>query len=467
MNLLAAVDDPQLFAPWFRDPSTWRAWRAFLAALFGLPMTEEELEVYRTCTGRTEPPAGPFDEAWLICGRRGGKSFAMALIGAFLATFRDYLPYLARGERATIPLIAADRRQARTLMRYLRALLLDVPMLKRMIEGQTKESFDLKNRVTVEVHTASYRSVRGYSLAASLCDETAFWPQEDSATPDEEILAALRPGLASIPGSMLLCASSPHAKRGELWRAYRKFHGRDDAPVLVWQADTRTMNPTISERIIADAYERDPARAAAEYGALFRSDVDSYVGVALLEAAVEPGCRVRAPLSGYQYEAFVDPSGGASDSMTLSIAHREEDRAVLDCLVERRAPFSPESVVAEFAGTLMSYRVPTVKGDRYAGEWPREAFSRHGIRYEPAEMPKSSLYQNLLPILTSGRAELLDEPRLVAQLAGLERRTARGGRDSIDHAPGQHDDLANAVAGVLTGLDLSRQNIVTVRELIF
>ena len=179
MNLLEAIDDPQLFAPWFRDPSTWRAWRAFLAALFGLPMTEEELEVYRTCTGRTEPPAGPFDEAWLICGRRGGKSFAMALIGAFLATFRDYLPYLAPGERATIPLIAADRRQARTLMRYLRALLLEVPMLKRMIEGETKESFDLKNRVTVEVHTASYRSVRGYSLAASLCDETAFWPQEE------------------------------------------------------------------------------------------------------------------------------------------------------------------------------------------------------------------------------------------------------------------------------------------------
>jgi hypothetical protein len=31
---------------------------------------------------------------------------------------------------------------------------------------------------------------------------------------------------------------------------------------------------------------------------------------------------------------------------------------------------------------------------------------------------------------------------------GLERRTARGGRDSIDHAPGAHDDLANAVAGL-------------------
>ena len=47
------------------------------------------------------------------------------------------------------------------------------------------------------------------------------------------------------------------------------------------------------------------------------------------------------------------------------------------------------------------------------------------------------------------RVELVDEPRVVAQLCGLERRTAWGGRDSIDHGPGGHDDLANAVAGAL------------------
>jgi hypothetical protein len=73
----------------------------------------------------------------------------------------------------------------------------------------------------------------------------------------------------------------------------------------------------------------------------------------------------------------------------------------------------------------------------------------HGINYEPAEKPKSDIYRDLLPSLNSGRAELLDLPRLSAQLCGLERRTARGGRDSLDHGPGAHDDIANAVAGVL------------------
>jgi hypothetical protein len=84
----------------------------------------------------------------------------------------------------------------------------------------------------------------------------------------------------------------------------------------------------------------------------------------------------------------------------------------------------------------------------YGGEWPAERFREHGIDYRPAEHAKSDLYREVLPLLNGGRIELLDHARLAAQLCGLERRTARGGRDSIDHAPGAHDDLANAVVGV-------------------
>jgi hypothetical protein len=126
------------------------------------------------------------------------------------------------------------------------------------------------------------------------------------------------------------------------------------------------------------------------------------------------------------------------------------DRAVLDAVRERRPPFSPDDVVIEFAALLRSYGVTEVVGDRYAGEWPRERFRAHGIEYLPAERPKSDIYRDLLPILNAHRAELLDVPRLATQLCGLERRTARGGRDSIDHRPGGHDDVANAVAGAVT-----------------
>jgi hypothetical protein len=148
---------------------------------------------------------------------------------------------------------------------------------------------------------------------------------------------------------------------------------------------------------------------------------------------------------------FVDPSGGNADSMTLAIGHRQDGVMIIDAVRERKPPFSPEDVVAEFVGLLRTYQISKVTGDRYAGEWPRERFRKHGIFYEPAAKSKSDLYKDLLPALNSRQVELPDDMRLVAQIVGLERRTARGGRDSIDHAPGGHDDLCNAVAGVISG----------------
>ena len=100
----------------------------------------------------------------------------------------------------------------------------------------------------IEIATASFRSTRGYSYAAMLADEVAFWRSDETTlNPDVEILRALRPGLASIPGAMLLMASSPYAKRGELYNAYRRHFGKDDGRVLVWKASTQEMNPSIDK----------------------------------------------------------------------------------------------------------------------------------------------------------------------------------------------------------------------------
>src|SRR5207253_6762293 len=94
----------------------------------------------------------------------------------------------------------------------------------------------------------------------------------------------------------------------------------------------------------------------------------------------------------------------------------------------------------------------SARGDKYAGEWPREAFGKHGVSYVTAEQSKSDCYVGFLPALNSGRVELLDCPRLAQQLGQLERRTSRIGKDSVDHPPGGHDDVANVVAGVLAPL---------------
>jgi len=450
MNILAALDDPSLFGPHFKGAS-WDRWRAFLAAMFGLPMTDDALAHYRHHTGRTEAPAAPFNEVALICGRRGGKSRILATIAVHLATIPDYAALLAPGETPTVAVIAADKRQARTIFRYIRGLLVNVPLLAPLLAAETAESLTLSNGVMVEVQTASYRAVRGYTLVAALCDEVAFWRDESSANPDEEILNALRPALGTL-GGPLLVASSPYAKRGALYALFREHWGKDGAEVLVWRGSTAEMNPTFPARIIAKAYEDDPARASAEYDALFREDVSGFVTREVVDGCTVPGRYELPRVPGVRYVAFCDPSGGSSDSMTLAIAHqdsRDRTLAVLDAVRECKPPFSPEGVVVEFAEALKSYGIARVTGDRYAGEWPRERFRTHGIAYDLADRPKSDLYRDVLPLLNSGKAELLDLKGVTSQLCGLERRTARGGRDSIDHSPGAHDDLANSVAGAL------------------
>jgi hypothetical protein len=149
VNIIQAFDDELLFGKVIREPATWTAWRAFLAALFGLPMSVEAADTFRACTSRPTPPSNPFREAWLVCGRRAGKSYVLALCAVYLAAFKSYADRLAPGERATIMIIAADRKQARSIFRYVKGLL-SIPMLASLIEREAAESIDLSNGVTIE-----------------------------------------------------------------------------------------------------------------------------------------------------------------------------------------------------------------------------------------------------------------------------------------------------------------------------
>ena len=163
---------------------------------------------------------------------------------------------------------------------------------------------------------------------------------EDSANPDTEIVAALKPAMATVPEPLLLGISSPYARRGVLWEAFKGHYGQD-SPVLVWKAPTTAMNPTISEAFVAAELEKDEAAARAEYLAEFRTDIETFLSREVVEACIEAGCHGRPPLPDIQYVAFVDPSGGVGDSFALAIAHEEGEHAVLDAVIERKAPLSP------------------------------------------------------------------------------------------------------------------------------
>src|SRR5215469_17434019 len=170
-TILQAMSDPRVWAGWFKDKSSWANWRGFLSVLFGLPLSEYDLGLFRRCTGRAEAPTGSFTEAWLCCGRRAGKSFVLALIAVFLAVFRDWRPYLAPGETGRIIIVATDRRQARVIHKYCRALLVKVPSFAELIEKDIEEEIILNNGVAIEIHSGSFRGIRGITCIAALLDE--------------------------------------------------------------------------------------------------------------------------------------------------------------------------------------------------------------------------------------------------------------------------------------------------------
>ena len=265
-----------------------------------------------------------------------------------------------------------------------------------------------------------------------------------------EILAAARPAAATL-GGPVICLSSPYSMKGEGWNLFKRDFGPDDDPkILVANAASRTMNPTLSESVVKRAYERDPQSAKAEYGGEFRNDVSGFLEMSLIDAAVDYGATVRPPVAGVCYRAAADPSGGASDSFTLSVCHDEAETAVLDCMVEIKSPFNPTSAVETLAATLKQYRLSEVTGDRYAAGWVPDAFKKVGIRYIQSERDRSAAYLDVLPLFTSGRVRLLDIPRLAAQFAGLERRTSAVGKDRVDHGPGGKDDCCNSAALALS-----------------
>jgi hypothetical protein len=443
-SIIDAMTDDKLFGGTFGGES-FAAWRGLLSCFYGLPIDDGTAPVVQGITQRQTEPQEGFRELWVAIGRRGGKSHVAALVATYEAVFRDHRHKLAPGEFATVFLIAADRSQARTLLRYVRGLF-ENPMLRQMVARETTNGLELTNRCAIEVATASHRAVRGYTCAAVICDEIAFW-HSDGASPDVEIIAALRPSLATLDGR-LIAISSPYARRGILWETYRRHFGEDSDKVLVAQAPSRDMNPTLPQRVIDDAMAEDAPRASAEYLAQFRSDISSLLHADMIEQAMRPKPIELPPAPKARYFAFCDPAGGGQDEFTLAIGHLDRDTVVVDLV--RGLHGSPAKIVQEYATVLRNYGLHRVTGDRYAGRWPRDEFLRWGISYEVSDLDRNGLYLELLAAMNSGRIELPPMQKLGRQLGSLERRTGRSGRDMIDHPPGGHDDLANAVAGLAT-----------------
>ena len=461
MNILDVMNDPEAFAPWFAGPS-WDAWRCILRAAYCLPMSPQELVRFDELAGGRSPPRKRVRQLYVVGGRRGGKDSIASLLGVWSATLEEgHRGRLRPGEKALVQLLAVDRDQSKIVLGYIRSYFEAIPDLRAMIVRETRNGFDLNNGVSISITTNSFRQVRGQTILLSIFDEVAFWKAEDSVKPDYETFRAVLPGLSTIPDAMLVAISSPYRKAGLLYEKWKTHFGKESDDVLVVQATSRMLNPTLDQGLVDAALEDDPAAARAEWLAEWRNDIASYVDIEMVESCIDRGVTVRPPRAGVRYVAFIDAaSGTGQDAFALGIAHRDREEIVLDLAHEVKPPFSPSQAIAEVCGLLKGYNVISVTGDKYAPGFVAEGFAQHRIRYGYTERDRSQIYVEVLPLLTSGRARLVDSKRLALQFASLERRTSPGGRDRIDHGLNGHDDLANAAAGALVEVARAPQAMV-------
>ncbi|MCG7853669.1 MAG: hypothetical protein MIO92_14215 [Methanosarcinaceae archaeon] len=440
IDIITALEDKAIMGGFMKGES-WDNWKIYLRALQGLPMTDEQFEIFKQATKRTIRPTKPFSEAYCVVSRRAGKSLVSSVIAVYLALFGGFEEHTKLGQPVYIFLIATDRAQAKICLHYIKGILDDFPGANAQA---LREEIRLASNIIISVKTASFRTGRGFQTAGIIMDELSFWRSDTSANPAAEVVTALLPGM--LPGGLLLGISSPHGRKGYLWDIYHDYFGKDDEDVLVWQSTTRFMNPTFSQRTVDKAMKRDPVAAQSEYLGLFRSDLEGYLSRENIEHATGE-YEMLLPQPGIVYKAFTDPSGGRNDSMTMAIGHNDSGVVVIDRIEARKPPFSPEQVVEEFCAVLKDYGCHEIVGDRFGGEWVESQFRKRGIVYRPSTLSKSEIYVEAIPLFTMGRILLPKSVELEEEVVGLERKILPTGRQEITHAVGFHDDIVNSTLG--------------------
>lgn len=452
VSMRKALSDDKLLGKVMRGDS-WFTWRVILIAMAGEKLTDKERAEFKRLTGREHEPGQLIKEFTGIIGRRGGKTFAMSVFLAWIAALCDHRSVLAPGETGVASLISRDQRIAKIILNYLEGILQGSDQMRALIVRRTADTIELSNGISIEVRPANSKTLRGPTYVSITADEISSWyTSVDFANPDVEILRAVRPGLLSTRGPLLM-VSSAYAQHGVLYDNFKRYYGASAPPdILVAYGTSRDANPSLSEAEIQRELERDPVANRAEYLSEWRTDTQGFIPRDIVEACVRDYYEL-PPTLGISYRCFVDAATGVpeGDSYAIVIAHRLGDRGVIDAIREIRPPFNAFEVINTILVPLCkAYKITTVRGDNCAGKLAKDPIRRAGISYELAKKHTSELYLDpFLGMFNGNKVDLPRHDRAINQICSLERSTSRTGRDQISHPTHGHDDVAYAIAGAI------------------
>jgi hypothetical protein len=452
LNIIDFIRHPQIL----NDQTMSVAQCAFLKVTYGLPLSDAELEKFRRGTGRETYVPREQREETLLGGRRGGKTCKLAARIALYEAFRIHR--IPRGERGYIMVVAPVIAQAKITFDSMLEDLLNSPVLSSKIAKVRQNEIELKNRIVIGCYPCSYITVRGRAAVTIICEEFCFWRNEvTSVHCDEEVLAALRPMLATFITGKIIKISTPNLKRGV---AYGEYQRRGELEYPVWQLSSQELNPTISTEYLEAERKRSPEEFKREYLAQFTDSVVSWIEPEVLAPCVIAGRKELPRVSDATYAAAIDPAFKDSD-FALALMHRTSaGLIVLDFVAiwtgSKRAPLGFEWVCKEVAFILRRYDINTVQGDQYAAPAIQQEFLKLGITYRQVTFvrhTRAELFNNLRHLIQQRRIELLDHPELLRQLRSMEEHRGSDGNIDIRTDHGK-DDLAIVLG--LCALELSQ-----------
>lgn len=456
MNIIEFIESP-LF---LNDRSLSVAQKMSLKVFYGHALNGQEFELFKKTTGLLEYAPREWSEGAFIIGRRGGKSDKIASnIALFEATIRKH--ELSVGQVGVVMVVASEKkRQAKIVFDYILAKLERSRILSKLIRNITAECITLTNGIEIQVYPCDPAKVRGFSLVAFIGDEVSAWMHEGKRV-DVDILDSVRPGL-DFDYSKMVKISTPAGMVGEIYQDYKRFHGKKNDDVIVFQGSTQLFNPIYTQRRnlirkLERLKRRKPSTFAVEYMAQFRKDEAGMYDPEMIDKAVN---KLRSlelpPRREIIYFAFVDVAGGGGkDSYALAIGHGEGQRIVIDVVRSQAPKFNPDFITENYVKLCAQYRIRQVYGDKFSGDWALNSWANHSagtIEYVKSDMTKSELYLEAESPFNTEMIELPNRELAIEQLKDLRRRSRRGGKDSVDSSGGQPEDEANVIAGVMAHL---------------
>lgn len=243
-------------------------------------------------------------------GRRGGKSSSLCRFAVAFALSYD-VALIPPGDVGVVAFISARADEASQRLRTIKAILDVLSMEWKAIP----DGIELVGRpIAFKVYPASIAGVSGFTAIMVVADEVAKWKDGDTgANPATDVLASVRPTMATQPLARIILSSSPLTHEDAHAKA---FDAGETSHQLTAFAETWIANPSVTEQQTRDD-EPDARVWSREYAAIPQA---SKLGAFDLDAVERCFAHVRPQGHRGRARLIIDASSGKKDSFTFGVA---------------------------------------------------------------------------------------------------------------------------------------------------